>query len=157
MLQRIQSIYLLLSAIVSSVFFFVPISNITLNDSFFTIKAGGVYYLDGENYLFDSPLLALSSVLLFHILLSLVTIFQFKNRKLQLTLSNLNLVLVLVGMALVFFYSDTLPEKPIDGSQAVISYSFGGLLPLLSFVLIFLAKKAITKDEALVRSADRLR
>lgn len=157
MLQRIQSVYLLLAAIGSTIFFFAPISNIEINNNFFIIKASGVYFKDGDSYVFDSPLLALSSVLLFHVLLSLITIFQFKKRNLQVTLCNLNLVLLFVGMGLVFFYGGNLPEKPIDANVANIVYSFGGLIPLFSFAMVFLAKWSINKDEKLVRSADRLR
>ena len=157
MIQRIQSVYLLIAATASSTFFFIPISTIALYESNFVIKASGIYYLDGDSYIFDRPLLAVSSVLLFHILMTLITIFQFKNRKLQITISNLNLVLILVGMVLVFFYRGALPEKPIDGSEPTISYHLGGLLPLFSFVLIFLGRKAIKKDDELVRSAERLR
>ena len=157
MLQRIQSVYLLLAAIASGIFFFTPISNIEINNNFFIIKASGVYFQDGDSFVFDSPLLALSSVLLFHVFLSLLTMLQFKKRNLQITLCNLNLVLLFAGMALVFFYGGNLPEKAIDSNASTITYSFGGLIPLFSIAMIFLAKRSINKDDKLVKSADRLR
>ena len=83
--------------------------------------------------------------------------FQFKKRNLQITLCNLNLVLLFAGMALVFFYGGNLPEKAIDSNASTITYSFGGLIPLFSIAMIFLAKRSINKDDKLVKSADRLR
>ncbi|MBD80800.1 MAG: hypothetical protein CL840_17930 [Crocinitomicaceae bacterium] len=157
MLQRIQSIYLALAAIISTVFFFIPISTIEVNDNTYAVKASGIYYQDMGNYVFDSPLLALSSVLVFHIILSLMTIFLFNNRSRQITLCNLNLVLLVICMILVFFYAGDVPEKPIDEAVKTVTYSYGGLIPMMPVVLVLLARKAIKKDENLVKSVDRLR
>ena len=97
-------------------------------------------------------LVAVSSVM------SIVTIFLFNKRKLQITLSKLNLLLYL-GVIFTVFYSaenalDFIKQEP---PEAHIEYKIGAILPILSVILVFLASRAIKKDEELVRSADRIR
>jgi len=90
--------------------------------------------------------------------MSLVTIFLYKNRKLQITLSKLNLLLYLGVIFVVFYTGDNaLNHIRTLGLEGELSYKLGAVLPLISVILIFLASRAIKKDEDLVRSADRIR
>lgn len=84
--------------------------------------------------------------------LSLISIFMFKNRQLQFVLGRLNIILnfILLG----FFVYQSLN---LSGETAVSEKGIGMLLPLVSIVLLALANKAIKKDEDLVKSVDRLR
>lgn len=157
MIQRIQTVYWAVTIIASTVFFFLPISEISVNDSMYQLKASGVYYLDSEGYIFDSPLITLSSVLFFHILLTVICIFQYKNRELQIKLSTLNLILLVGLIGLTFLYTGEVSELPIDGSIQEVSYSWGIALLVVPILGTFLAKKAVEKDEKLVKGLDRLR
>ncbi len=90
-------------------------------------------------------------------LLSLVTLFMFKNRKRQLVLTRI-LNLSLTGLiVLLYVYSDFRIQTIASGSEYSTTFLLGAYAPLLSIFLVFLAAKAIKKDEELVRSADRLR
>lgn len=157
MIQRIQSVYLAVAAVIGLVYFFLPISTVNVGDTLYVVKASGIYYQEGGNLIFDAPVLTLSSVLLFQILLSAITIFQFKNRGLQVKLTNLNLALVVACIALTFLYADSTPEKVEEGMNFAVTYSYGSIAPLISLISVFLARTAILKDDKLVKSLDRLR
>jgi hypothetical protein len=85
-------------------------------------------------------------------LLSLISIFRFKNRKSQFILGRLNIILnfILLG---VFVYQ----SLNLSGEISVSEKGIGMLLPIFSIVCLVLANKAIKKDEDLVKSVDRLR
>ncbi|MDN3665664.1 DUF4293 domain-containing protein [Algibacter miyuki] len=136
MLQRIQTVYLLLAAGVSAgLTFVVPV----------WITNAGVTVFAMDNILYIGLFLGSA-------LLSLISIFMFKNRKLQFVLGRLNIILnfILLG----FFVYQSLN---VSGETAVSEKGIGMLLPLVSIVLLAFANKAIKKDEELVKSVDRLR
>ena len=136
MLQRIQTIYLLLTLIANLLLIFV--FYIWLNAS---LKK--VFVTDSYLYL---PLV-LSSLLL-----TVFSIFSYKKRKSQFMMGRLNIILnfVLLG----FFVSASLN---LSGETSVSEKGIGVFVPIFSIVCLALANKAIKKDEDLVKSVDRLR
>ena len=78
----------------------------------------------------------------------LVNIFYYKNRKRQALFTILLTLLALVNIILYWFAH----TKYIDGT-----FSLSALLSLAIPVFLILAARGITKDEKLVKSADRLR
>lgn len=136
MLQRIQTLYLLLAAGISAgLIFLFPI---------WETQEGTVVYANNE------PLYLI--LFLGSGLLSMGSIFMFKNRKLQFVLGRLNIILnfFLLG----FFVYQSLN---LSGETAVSEKGIGMFLPIISIVFLALANKAIKKDEDLVKSVDRLR
>jgi hypothetical protein len=90
-------------------------------------------------------------------IVALVSIFMFKKRILQMRLNSFNIVLMLfqiIAMVAYFFYfkSNAVAEEALPTH---ISLPFA--LPIINIILTYLAIRAIGKDEALVRSLDRLR
>ena len=143
MIQRIQSIYLLLAGIISGgLIFFVNL--------WFTIKGSVV----GMDLLFSNSFLekAIPVSFLLSALLSIVTIFLFKNRKLQFVLGRLNILINLILLGLLIYLSLTLP-----GETMVSEKGIGMFLPVIVILVLVLANKAIKNDEDLVKSVDRLR
>ena len=136
MLQRIQTIYLLLAAIASGGLIFV--FNLWEN------TAGEPVYAQ-DDY-------SIMAFFLVSALLSLVTIFLFKNRKLQFVLGRLNIILNLILLGLFVYWSLMVP-----GESNISEKGIGMLIPVISIVFLVLANKAIKKDEDLVKSVDRLR
>jgi hypothetical protein len=136
MIQRIQTLYLILAAGISAglIFVFYLWTN---NEG---VK---VFALDDYTYL---------GLFLVSALLSLITIFMFKNRKSQFVMGRLNIILnfILLG---IFVYQ----SLNISGETSVSEKGIGILLPIFSIVCLVLANKAIKKDEDLVKSVDRLR
>lgn len=136
MLQRIQTIYLFLAALVSGglIFFFELWEN----------AAGEPVYVE------ELPLVL--GLFLGSALLSLVTIFLFKNRKLQFVLGRINIILNLILLGLFVYWS-----LNVSGESNISEKGIGMLIPIISIVFLVLANKAIKKDEDLVKSVDRLR
>jgi len=135
MLQRIQTVYLLLAAIVSCGLIFVF--------SLWTTE-------DLEVFAKDDTL----SLVLFLLsgALSIIAIFRFKNRKSQFMLGRLNILLNLFLLGFFVYRSLNL-----SGEAVVSEKGIGMLLPIISIVCLVLANKGIKKDEDLVKSVDRLR
>ena len=88
-------------------------------------------------------------------LMSLATVFLFKNRKLQINLCSINLlfnVLWYVDYAVIFF--GLVGLEKVSGN---LTFHWGAVMPLLSLVFVLLARKGVSDDEKLVRAADRIR
>lgn len=136
MLQRIQTIYLLLAAGVSAGLIYVF--------HLWTTEEGHEVFADDVNYVYAAFLTSA--------FLSLVSIFRYKNRKSQFMLGRLNIILnfFLLG----FFVYQSLN---LSGETVVSEKGIGLFLPIISIVFLALANKAIKKDEDLVKSVDRLR
>ncbi|MFM2136803.1 MAG: hypothetical protein RL021_2203 [Bacteroidota bacterium] len=144
MIQRIQTLFLLVVALLSALLFYIPVYTIPV--------VSPVEPVAGNDYLVSSN--TLLSIINGSVgILSLVCIFLFRNRNLQMRLANVNLLLICILIGLLFFLADTLGTT----RQAPISYGYGSYLPLIQLIFTFLASRAIRKDEELVRSADRLR
>lgn len=92
-------------------------------------------------------------VVLLIIILSVVAIFLYKNRKLQIKFALATAVLSAVLTALVAWFAYSAGEK----YQAVLSPGIRTFLPLVILLLSIMACLGIRKDENLVRSYDRLR
>ena len=136
MIQRIQTVYLVVSAlIIAALYIWFPV----VQD-----EAGNTIISR------DEPLVL--GLLGVSVLLTVISIFNFKKRKLQFVLNRLNIIsnFVLLG---VFVYR----SLTLSGETLVSEKGIGVLLPVLSIVLLVMANKAIKRDEDLVKSVDRLR
>ncbi|MBL7798688.1 MAG: DUF4293 domain-containing protein [Saprospiraceae bacterium] len=149
MIQRIQSLFLLLATGALGGQFFAPYLCVGANDPARAITS----LSDGMLTPLDNPgLLGLTGL---GALISLIAIFLFKNRPLQsrLALSSAG-ICVMITVLLAFTTKMTLDQTPEGGS---IQFAFGVVLPALAIIFNWLAARAIRKDEILVRSMDRLR
>ena len=83
---------------------------------------------------------------------ALYTIFKYKKRNIQQLLNWLNIVInfTLLG---IFVYR----MLNSSGESIISEKGVGVFVPVLSIVFLFMANKAIRRDEKLVKSADRLR
>ena len=150
MIQRIQSIYLLLVAVLGTLLcFFAPVQFLT--------PTGTEYIL---LIAFQKWPLAIISVVV--PLLALVNIFLFKHRLVQARLNVVNVVLCLGYYALLALYIAYIVKgnEPINGTiieGAEWYLTIWASIPLINIVLSMMATRRILKDEALVRAADRLR
>lgn len=87
--------------------------------------------------------------------IALVTIFMYKNRKLQMNLCAISLlfsVLWYIDYALILL--GIVGLENVEGKAQV---NFGACLPLVAIILVALARKGVSDDEKLVRAADRIR
>lgn len=154
MWQRIQTIYLALAVIACAVCLCLPIASITPEDLGANSTVYNLWTIapDGSKTL---PALNIVGfvILLFSCTMGSCTIGLFKNRKLQASLCMLCIVdmIIWIGLFCVNAYSGLID----NGGE--IRPAFAACLPIVAMILFFLARKAILKDEALVRSMDRIR
>jgi len=136
MIQRIQSIYLVIVALITGVLpFFVNL------------------WLDAEGVeIYAQNEILISSAFYISGALALLTTFLFKNRKNQFVANRLNMILNLFLLGFFVYRSLNL-----SGETLVSEKGIGMLIPVFSIVFLVLANKAIKKDEDLVKSVDRLR
>jgi hypothetical protein len=154
MIQRIQTLYIIIAAILIGLFYFLPFA------SFIIEQDMSVYHLSikglvpdaiGSKQLFRAiPLICLTSII---ILIYILTIGHFKKRMLQIRFCIVNIILLVSLQGLMYYYINVSSHQL--GSHA--SYSIIFILPLVTAILTYLAIRGIAKDEAIVRSADRLR
>jgi hypothetical protein len=137
MLQRIQTVYLILSLILVGILpFFIPLWSV----------AGGKPYFFMNNMIY-TILFGLSATL------SLLSIFSYKKRQNQFVMGRLNIIFNLILLGLFLYHLLNLSGE----AQAVSEKGIGIFLPLMAIVLLALANKSIKKDEDLVKSVDRIR
>ncbi len=143
MIQRIQSVYLLLVGILSSLLFYFPFQKNIVGLS--EIKAIQLSLMENEN-----NFLLIASILNLIILVdSITSIFLFRNRKLQMILCLYLLAMNIAMLGLMYFGS-----AQIDGMP---TYQLPFVIPVLNIILSFFAYKNIKRDEELIKSADRIR
>lgn len=144
MIQRIQTIYLLLATIISSGL--IVVFNLWTNSS-----EEEVFVLD--LFKADSILQKMVPILfLLSAIVSFIAIFLFKNRQLQFVVGRIVILINLFLLGILIYVSQTLP-----GETSVSLKGIAMFIPVVVILLIFLANKAIKKDENLVKSVDRLR
>ena len=137
MIQRIQTIYLILAFVVTGILpFLFPLWTMTDGKDYF--------FMQNQVYVI---LLGLSTSL------SVLTIVTYKKRQNQFVMGRLNMILNLILLGLFVYRS-----LNISGETVLVSEKgIGMFLPIVAIVLLVLANKAIKKDEDLVKSVDRLR
>jgi hypothetical protein len=155
MLQRIQSIYLLLASLALFALFLFPlVHNVYVDGKPLTLMVTGVYQDVNGQLSHTEFFVALTVATAIIGLVPLFIIFLYKNRKQQIALCY-SVLLVIIGYS--FWMAQT--AKQIMGSVQIDTHTWGiGLfMSSLSLVFLLLAIKAIKADEKLVKSADRLR
>jgi len=136
MIQRIQTVYIILVALLTGVLPFYL--------SLWTgIEGNTVFAMD---IIWVAVIFAASSAL------ALITIFLFKKRKNQFVFNRLNIILNLFLLGFFVYRSLNL-----SGETSVSEKGIGMLIPVFSIVFLVLANRSIKKDEDLVKSVDRLR
>lgn len=158
MIQRRQTLYLLVVAIIAVLL-------VQLDPPFYT-EAGELSGTESvqqievrftETYANDELVASnrgLSSLLWASAAVALISIFLFGNRKRQLLVVRLLMLMLLALYANLYWYSLHMHYTDID---SVKSFLPAALSPLGMLLFAFLAHRGIVMDERLVRSLDRLR
>ncbi len=136
MIQRIQTLFLLIVGLVSGILpFFLNL----------WVEVGGK-----EVFAQDQVLVSL----VFYVVtvLAVVSIVMYKKRQNQFVVNRLNMILNLFLLGFFVYRSLSLSGETIVSEKGI-----GMLIPVFSIVFLVLANRAIKKDEDLVKSVDRLR
>jgi hypothetical protein len=154
MIQRIQSVYLFLVGVISIILFFIPVGEFTSSTIIFPVLLTDSFTQSAITR--PSGLLYMAIINLFIILLSFITVFMFRKRVMQVKMATVILILLLAFIILLMIMSAPRTEG-MEITGLVKTYKAGAFFPAISVILTMLAIRGIKKDEALVRSADRIR
>ena len=141
MIQRIQSIWLLIVALAAFATYTLTLYTGRVADG--TERK----FLLADNFLLVMMIIALG-------VLAIIYIFLFKNRKLQFRLSVLGVI-----CSAGFLFVEYLKVEEFKKANNILSgsYQMGALLPIVMIIFFILAARGIYRDEKLVKSLDRLR
>ncbi|MBR1793486.1 MAG: DUF4293 domain-containing protein [Bacteroidales bacterium] len=179
MIQRIQTLYLLLAACAFALCFMFPIATyiapvsstqqtivselnlfpkdvISSGDQFTEINA--TIAVPQKGFINTWILIVLIIVC---IGISTACIFLYHNRVLQMRLAAIGFLLAAIYVFLIFIWAVEAYGKaytaPFGSEAPAVTWSVGTWAPVAGGLLLFLAQRAIRKDEEKVRAADRLR
>jgi len=152
MIQRIQSIWLLLASIIVACLLFIPIVSATSSGIDYHFITSGIYQQVGSEIKQVENSLPLFIGTLAIALICFANIFNFRNRTLQKRIAYLTVVLILALSGWAYSYATKIP-----GGLANVDYNAGLALPILAIIFCLLTVRGINNDEKLLRSADRLR
>jgi hypothetical protein len=156
MIQRIQTIYLLLALICVALMYAIPFAEISTSANNYIFNHNGL--MSGEKNMAGLPYHIVIAILCG---ITLVTIFLYKKRSLQLKLGRLNFLLHVAFVVILFFDADgaanALMKELPEGEAILIAYKAGFYLPVAAIAFLMLANRSIKKDDELIRSLDRLR
>jgi len=155
MIQRIQTLYLLASSILVLLWYFMPLAELVNIESKYIFTIYGLKNVDNQNRLYHTVIISIIATISF--IATIATIFLYKNRKLQIKVSQFLLLLHTALVAVAFLIIDKAKSSLSSFNEIIIHHKISIVFPLISIILIYLAIKAIKKDEELVRSADRIR
>lgn len=151
MIQRIQSIYLLLATVAALSVLIAPCIILPGSE--------GCYIMDGmkiaecESGIVSSHPWGVAFFAIVSAALFVEAIFKYKNRQKQLRLVSGGMLFLLLLYITMIVYGYAFSSHATTGFKP----SWGAMLPAVSYLLGWLARRAIKKDEALVKAADRIR
>jgi len=146
-LQRIQTVYLLLAIIVMAVFAFFPALNIDTNQG--TVLYGALATGLPEKTHPDLLLIILDVLV---IIIAFIAMFQYRNLQRQMTLCGVDIILLLAMLIAIGIVAYT--QK---GFADKIHFTWFDLLPCLAIVLIAFAHKCIANDKRKLADSERIR
>lgn len=154
MIQRIQSIWLLLAALTLICLFFIPLLTKNINNTEYLLYIDGHHQPIQEVNGSTTDITPIGAMIIngITVLVCLICIFQFRNRAMQKRLIMINIVLIIVTAVLSALNASLIPGG-INGS----SIHIGSSLFAVAIIFCLLSIRGINKDEQLLRSADRLR
>ena len=152
MIQRIQTLYLVAIVALMTTAIFTPLAYFVAGTEeyllyAFSLKGGEVSY----STIYMGVIVALSAIVPF------VTIFLFKNRKLQIRLCAVELVLLIGSVIFMAIYYYLGSRMFANLEFATQGFRIAIIFPLVALILDYLSLRAIFHDEMLVRSLDRIR
>ncbi len=152
MIQRIQTIYLLISLIAWSFLFFSPFVGFTDEAAgAWKLFAGGIKEAEsGKTVLATVPMMVLFGLVE---LLALVAVLTYSRRALQLRVTVLNMMLQVLSYGIIALYAIQ-GKNMLHAEPGLLFFS---AMPLIAAICSFLAFRGIRRDILLLRGLDRLR
>lgn len=148
MIQRKQSLFLLLSVLLFAATYYFPFGTLPSYELFAyrTLEVQGALMEGVQHYYFAMPMSIAATI-------TLMAIFMYGKRQRQMAVIRLTFVLYAISFVLMVLYFMNAAQIFGDGFKPGISF----FLAFASFFLNILAVRAIKQDDRLVKSADRIR
>jgi len=156
MIQRIQTFYLLVIVVLSTVTLFSELGGLQNQETgeLYTLNYRGLFEKNATlDLVFNSSVWLLTALMAIIPLIALFTVFQFKRRIFQIRLLIFNLVLMAGFYGMLFIYLWQYGKSTDTNLYVNMVAAF----PLVNIILSVLAIRAIGKDEALIKSLNRIR
>ncbi len=149
MIQRIQTVWLLLATILAVLIFFFPIAELSNENklmiySFESINLFGMVGFIKTAYIFAG----LTALIAFF---SFTAIFLYKRRDLQMRLCTIISLLDIFLVILIVVFSVN------QAKNIGLTIGLSAIIPLIIFILVLMARRAVRKDDLLIKAADRIR
>ena len=157
MIQRIQTIYLFLAAILMAMTLLMPLATFVYDGHESVLSAFGITAATGN---YTAPIFyCLTALLILPTLLPVVIIFLYKKRLLQIRLCVSEIILLLGSLAFIGVFCWRFYDRiaSLANTEVLFSLGWAAFMPIIAIILVILAIRGIAKDEALVRSLDRIR
>lgn len=172
MWQRIQTIYLAVTFILTTLMFILPLAQFQTNDTTYTYTAAGLKHIQhsGEEIINekivshdmtvnDDFAIATMMLVVLILVINIIGIGLYKNRIFQIRFNMFNIFLYVgfYALFLLFVWSSSSAIELSRKCTFDICYKIPLAFPIVNIILTYLAIRAIGTDEALVRSYDRIR
>ncbi len=177
MIQRKQTLFLLVAVCAMAMCFMFPIASFNAKAPLGVPVSGELNLIAKENPSLMNDILngeavtmgqkeyikvwPLTVLTILSAVVALVAMFLFKNRVMQMRVVAIAFLLGVVDIFLIFIWAvDSYISKvtvPMACTDIDVHYGIGTWCPIVAVILMFLAQRAIKKDEEKVRAADRLR
>ncbi len=172
MIQRIQSIYLLIVSVLMLFLLVLPIAKIAVErkevineketakvEEIVIYKNYGaeIYSQDRKKTFYSTWPVTILTCLIG--LISFINIFLYSSRIMQIRICVFNILLLIGLSGLTYYYFNAIKKQIILSDLTVIRHAFdiSIIFPVISIIFTYLAFRAIRKDELLIRSYERLR
>lgn len=164
MLQRIQTIFLILGIVANGFLLYFDLYSVNaMNENGEVIEEATLsieklqYETTLDDYVtYSKPMYWLMGATALVSLVAFVSIFLFNNRRFQMLIVRLSMLLE-AGLVVLFFLFTDRAMEVINNPIYQMQYEVGIFLPIAGVVMFFLANVFIMRDEKLVRSSERLR
>ena len=154
MIQRIQSVFLLLIAACMALTAFMPNWQETAASTSVTLTALHLTHTQNGSVVSDRGVWYIAALALVAAAVALYSLVSYKNRVLQMGLGAIN-ALVMAGVLGLIIYFSREAETIIPNQEG--AFKTGTYLPMAAMICNIIANRFIRRDEKLVRSADRMR
>lgn len=150
MLQRIQTVYLLLASICMVVSLLTSLAIFSFDSEIVRFEAMG-FYMNQEIIFPTWGLFVIGNI---SAVLSVAIVFLYNKRMLQIRLAAMNIFVILGYYALIGFY---IYKRNPELNSVFENIGVGIIMPFVAIILTYLAIRKIGADEALIRSLNRIR
>ncbi|WP_129714582.1 DUF4293 domain-containing protein [Pedobacter sp. SYP-B3415] len=155
MIQRIQSVWLLLACLVFVAMFFLPVLSTQAGNTTYHFYTIGISATENGSVPAGQKTEVSAGLVVANVILALLcfgNIFRFRNRRTQK-----RICLATIVLSFFFIGSCAVVAQDLPGGLEGAVYGPGAFCPAIAVLLNILAIRGINKDEKLIRSADRLR